>query len=806
MMPALTPGNLLAYAVQVAVIVSIGGALPFVLRVRAPRARLVYWRGLLLACLALPFLQPRPAPAPVQSQGMAAIQQGENIVVMPGEQGPAAPEASSTEKEKRWRVRRLVAATLVAGGVARVAWLGLGMLTLARLRRRAPLLLPRPTPVQEACEVVGADAEFRAAPGFLRPVTFGARMPVVLLPGRFESLEPGQQKAIACHELLHVKRHDWVRTTFDEVVRAGAWFHPAIWWLLDQIHLSREQVVDRKVVSLLGARQAYLEALLRLAAPGGWRETLRPASPFLKQAHLKPRIALLVKESRMSKTRLLAALFIMAALVLGGGNLIVRAIPLELIAPAPEVQELQLRSGHEAVTMAFDRARLGDLLQFVGKATGVDISFSSDVPEAAKAAAVSVNLENVGVEAALRAILRTQNLTYEVAAERAILVVPAEGAADARSRAAAREREWQAADAARAASQAQSAAGQRGAGGVGGGVAGGVGGGVAGGVTAGGVVGGVASGVAGGQRAASKRPAAPVARNRVDPVPGSVNGMGIARATVELSGQVVDAVYAAGNPALEPIVLDAVRQWIFEPLAEPATTFIGFNVTPETTDPIVEQPLTIGGKITPPKKVFDVKPAYPAAARTAGIQGVQIFELLVDDGGAVRNARTLRTTDETLAVEAMFAVLQWKFTPVLLNGEPRPFVMTVTVNFSLGGEPKAPAGFSAGGTPLGAGADPATWPAGAMRVGGNIKPPMKIKDVKPVYPPVAFAARVQGVVICEVLIGPDGKVQDAKVLRSIPLLDQAALEAVQQWEFTPTLMNGTPVPVIMTATVNFRLD
>ena len=66
-----------------------------------------------------------------------------------------------------------------------------------------------------------------------------------------------------------------------------------------------------------------------------------------------------------------------------------------------------------------------------------------------------------------------------------------------------------------------------------------------------------------------------------------------------------------------------------------------------------------------------------------------------------------------------------------------------------------------------------------MRVGGNIKPPTKTRDVKPVYPAIAQSARVQGVVIIEATIGPDGKVKDAKVLRSIPLLDQAALDAVQ---------------------------
>ena len=78
--------------------------------------------------------------------------------------------------------------------------------------------------------------------------------------------------------------------------------------------------------------------------------------------------------------------------------------------------------------------------------------------------------------------------------------------------------------------------------------------------------------------------------------------------------------------------------------------------------------------------------------------------------------------------------------------------------------------------------------------------------MNPVYPPDAKEARVQGVVILEVLIGEDGKVEQAKVLRSIPLLDQAAIDAVRQWEFTPTLLNGEPKKVIMTVTVNFTLQ
>jgi TonB family protein len=93
-----------------------------------------------------------------------------------------------------------------------------------------------------------------------------------------------------------------------------------------------------------------------------------------------------------------------------------------------------------------------------------------------------------------------------------------------------------------------------------------------------------------------------------------------------------------------------------------------------------------------------------------------------------------------------------------------------------------------------------------VRVGGAIRQPTKTKHVDPVYPSVAQFANVEGVVIIEATIGAGGKVEDAKVLRSIPLLDAAALTAVRQWEYTPTLLNGVPVPVIMTVTVNFTLQ
>lgn len=96
-------------------------------------------------------------------------------------------------------------------------------------------------------------------------------------------------------------------------------------------------------------------------------------------------------------------------------------------------------------------------------------------------------------------------------------------------------------------------------------------------------------------------------------------------------------------------------------------------------------------------------------------------------------------------------------------------------------------------------------PPQPVRVGGVIRTPIKVRDVSPVYPAMAQAARVEGIVILEATIGIDGQVVNARVLRSVPLLDQAALAAVRQWQFTPTLLNGAPVPVVMSVTVSFVL-
>lgn len=101
---------------------------------------------------------------------------------------------------------------------------------------------------------------------------------------------------------------------------------------------------------------------------------------------------------------------------------------------------------------------------------------------------------------------------------------------------------------------------------------------------------------------------------------------------------------------------------------------------------------------------------------------------------------------------------------------------------------------------------PPAPPAAPVRIGGAIRPPAKVVNVAPAYPALASAARVSGVVILEATIDREGRVRDVRVLRSIPLLDQAAVDAVRQWQYTPTLLNGVPVAVVMTVTVAFNLQ
>jgi protein TonB len=97
-------------------------------------------------------------------------------------------------------------------------------------------------------------------------------------------------------------------------------------------------------------------------------------------------------------------------------------------------------------------------------------------------------------------------------------------------------------------------------------------------------------------------------------------------------------------------------------------------------------------------------------------------------------------------------------------------------------------------------------PPQPVRVGGAIQEPAKVKHVPPAYPDIAVRSNVQGAVVLECTISPQGRVAAVKLIQGIPLLNEAAVAAVRQWVYTPTLRDGVPVSIIMTVTVRFGLE
>jgi protein TonB len=236
-----------------------------------------------------------------------------------------------------------------------------------------------------------------------------------------------------------------------------------------------------------------------------------------------------------------------------------------------------------------------------------------------------------------------------------------------------------------------------------------------------------------------------------------------------------------------------------------------------------------GWDVPMPGLLKRVEPEYPIEAAKRGVAGYVVLDAVIDKSGKVRNLRVARSVPE-LDQAALKAVRGWQFAKPTVTGTPGDIAATVVLAFTLRHGPLPPddidlgrfyverGDYAAAEAPLARALEaitrenecffPISDVVGARGRGGAgaIEPPRKIKDVKPVYPGIAQKARVTGAVIIEAVIDANGRVSCTRVLRSVPLLDQAALDAVSQWEFTPVLLNGRPVPVRMTVTSNFTLQ
>ena len=293
--------DLAAFSVQIAIVVLAVAAVLRVVRMPA-RARYVCLRLTLLACLVVPWtlrsvVVVTHAPAGAARQAVSSLAtSGPASTGLALAPSPAADGQPQVLPDVPWTTLGLV--TLIVGVAARAVWLAIGFFRLGRLTRRAvPVESAEYAMVQEQ---LGTSAAISEVDRLAQPVTFGFRRPTVLLPDTLAVAPTSLRRAVVTHELFHVRRGDWLSLLGEEAVRTVFWFHPAVHWLTSSIQLAREEMVDELTVRATGDRRAYMQALLAFADTGG----LRPASAFAHRRQLFHRILSVSKERVMSAPRI----------------------------------------------------------------------------------------------------------------------------------------------------------------------------------------------------------------------------------------------------------------------------------------------------------------------------------------------------------------------------------------------------------------------------------------------------------------------------------------------------------------------
>jgi TonB family protein len=639
--------NLVSYNLQVGMLVVLAACVPALLRLRQPRVRLAYWYMVLAACLLLPLVQPWK---PAVISGLVEI----TTVAIAVQ--PAAPV-------QRFSMPRSEIALLVlAGGVLiRLLWLSAGFWKLRRYRRRSQPLEPAPA--------WGVEASLRLSADVPSPVTFGWRKPVVMLPECFPALGASVQDAILCHEVLHVRRRDWLFTMFEELVRAAFWFHPAIWWLLGEIGLAREQEVDRLAIEITQQREEYMDALLAIAGAHA-EPDLAPAPLFLRRRHLKQRVVLILLEARMSKARIISAFTASVAVLAAACWLVTGTFPL-MAAP-----------------------------QVVNDAPGVTIGLGG------------------------ASLLHRAPVEYPPAALRA-----------------------------------------------------------------------------------------------------GVQGTVSVEVRTDAKGNVSDARVVSGPDELRKAALQSVLQWHFA--ADSAGASREVQITFELPK---AQEKTFGDAtvaITVPSGTIGGVPGGVAAGvSTSGTRGTlgtaqtglasptqitvqnQMRQQALDEAGRLAQTPRPIKSITVMGLSDQAAKELVSHLPVregdLYSPENLQSITQAAKDFDE--HLSTTVRNSADGVTIqivAPGAQPAVQ---RIKVGGNVQTAMVLTKVTPAYPQLAKQARVEGVVQLAVIIAQDGTVQEIHSLGGPPLLIAAAVDAVRQWVYRPTLLNGQPVQVETTVDINFTLN
>jgi TonB family protein len=184
----------------------------------------------------------------------------------------------------------------------------------------------------------------------------------------------------------------------------------------------------------------------------------------------------------------------------------------------------------------------------------------------------------------------------------------------------------------------------------------------------------------------------------------------------------------------------------------------------------------------PGKLVRQVRPVYPAEAKEARITGKVRLEAVVAKDGKIQDLK-IASGHPLLAAAAVEAVRQWEYAPVEKDGQPVAFKTQIDLNFTLADNGPAP-----------------------LEVAGGVQAGKLVNKVNPVYPADAKQQGLQGMVRLRATIGTSGAVETLDVREGDPALASAAVEAVKQWQYSPTMVNGAAVAVIVDIDINFTLQ
>jgi TonB family protein len=285
--------NLAAYSVQLAVLVGTAAVLTTVLRVTRPRASLRFWQVLFATSVLWPGFQ--------LWANVEGLHDGRAPGVLWTMASASAADMRAGVVAMDTDVAALVVLLLATGTSIRLIGLGLGLIRLRSMCAAAEPAHSLSSLVLPLQHELGVAADIRYSDAVDSPATVGLWRPVILLPRRIYDLTPAVQRVVLCHELLHVRRRDWLPSVLEEVWCASLWFHPAARVLAARLSLARETLVDQATITHTRDRRAYASALLEFSTA---RPRLLGATALISRRHLEQRIALIAQEVSMPKSSL----------------------------------------------------------------------------------------------------------------------------------------------------------------------------------------------------------------------------------------------------------------------------------------------------------------------------------------------------------------------------------------------------------------------------------------------------------------------------------------------------------------------